>query len=128
MVAKGVKSAEWALRIGIAGEFIGHGAFALSVKQGWIAFFTTLGLSEGFATSALPLIGALDLLVALLVLVKPYKLVLGWATLWGFWTALLRPIAGEPVWDFVERFTNWAAPLALLYLRRFPKSLKEWFE
>ena len=44
-----------------------------------------------------------------------------------FLTALARPIAGDPIWDFVERTANWATPLALLYLRGLPKNLKEFF-
>jgi hypothetical protein len=35
---------------------------------------------------------------------------------WGFWTALVRPLVGMPIWDFIERFANWAAPLALFYV------------
>ncbi len=124
---KFLKNPEWILRIGIAGEFIGHGIFALGTKQSWIPYFTHLGFSQNFATIALPLIGALDILVALLVLMRPYKIVLAWATIWGFWTALVRPLSGEPIWDFVERFANWAAPLALLLLKGYPKKLKDWF-
>jgi hypothetical protein len=48
-------------------------------------------------------------------------------TIWGFWTALVRPIVGEPIWDFVERFANWGAPLALLALSGIPRTVKEWF-
>jgi len=50
------------------------------------------------------------------VLLKPIKSVLLWAAFWGFWTALVRPIVGQPIWDFVERSANWGAPLALYYL------------
>lgn len=110
------KKTELVLRIGIFGTFLGHGVFALMTKQGWIPYFTALGFSESFATTMLPLIGAFDILVGLWILIKPNKYVLGWAAFWGFWTALVRPLAGEPIWDFVERSANWAAPLALLYL------------
>ncbi|MBI4360077.1 MAG: FAD-dependent oxidoreductase [Candidatus Jacksonbacteria bacterium] len=123
-----MKKAQWVLRIAVAGEFIGHGVFALGVKAGWIKYFTALGLSSGFAESALPIIGVIDIAVALLVLIKPVRIALLWMALWGFWTALLRPIGGDPIWDFVERFANWGAPLALLVLIGFPKKLKEWFQ
>ena len=69
----------------------------------------------------------MDILVAVSVLIKPVRAVLIWATSWAFLTALIRPIAGEPIWDFVERTANWAAPLALLYLRGLPKRLEELF-
>ena len=114
-----MNKAIWALRIGVAGEFIGHGVFALQGKQDWITWFAKFGVSDPHtASTLLMLIGILDLAVALAVLVKPVKPVLLWAIFWGFWTALLRPIVGLPIWDFVERSANWAAPLALLFLMR----------
>ncbi|MBI4150766.1 hypothetical protein HY492_01440 [Candidatus Woesearchaeota archaeon] len=116
---------EWILRIGIFGAFLGHGVFALGVKQDWIPFFTAVGFSETAATTLMPVIGSLDIIVALFALVWPIRLVLVWATLWGFMTALIRPIAGDPIWDFVERWANWAAPLALLALQGFPKKLAD---
>lgn len=121
------KRIEWVLRIAIFGEFLGHGVFALQVKQGWFKYFTALGFTPEFAQAVLPFIGVVDLAVALIVLVKPMRAILLWATLWGLWTALLRPLGGDPIWDFVERWANWGAPLALLLLRGWPKSLKEWF-
>jgi len=30
------KKIEWTLRIAVAGEFIGHGVFALQGKQDWV--------------------------------------------------------------------------------------------
>ena len=119
---------EWVLRIGIFGEFLGHGVFALGTKASWIPYFTSLGLTESFARTVLPLIGIMDIIVAFIILIKPLRFVLVWATIWGFWTALLRPLAGEPIWDFLERWTNWAAPLALLVLRGIPKKTKDWFK
>ena len=124
---KNTKKVEWALRLGIFGTFLGHGVFALLVKQSWIPYFTSVGISESDAIFLLPLIGAMDILVAISALIKPIRAVLIWATFWAFLTALIRPIAGEPVWDFVERTANWAVPLALLYLRGWPKKLKEFF-
>lgn len=119
-------SPEWILRVGIAGEFLGHGVFALGVKQSWIPYFTSVGISEAAARTLLPAIGMLDIAVAAAVLVWPLRIVLAWAAFWGFLTALIRPISGEPVWDFVERWANWAAPLALLALYGFPKKMKDW--
>ena len=122
------KLIEWVLRISVAGEFIGHGVFALQGKLGWIKYFTALGFTPDFAQSVLPFIGIADLAVALIVLLKPIRAILLWATLWGFWTALLRPLGGDPIWDFVERWANWGAPLALLLLfKGWPKGIKEWF-
>lgn len=123
------KLIKWVLRIAVAGEFIGHGVFAIQGKKDWIGWFTKFGVSDaGTAAQLLFLFGMMDIAFAILVLVKPVRLVLLWMVFWGFWTALLRPIVGMPVWDFVERWANWGAPLALLFLIGWPKTFKEWFK
>lgn len=120
---------EWVLRIAVAGEFLGHGMFAIQGKQAWISWFAKFGVGDPVVAGKLLLaVGILDLLVAALVLFKPIRLALLWAVFWGFWTALLRPIVGEPFWDFIERFANWGAPLALLLLLGWPKNWREWFK
>jgi len=40
---------------------------------------------------------------------------------WGFWTALVRPLVGMSWLDFVERGANWATPLALYFFYRSKK-------
>lgn len=123
------KKVEWILRIAVAGEFLGHGVFAFQGKQQWIGWFSNFGISDAnLAAQLLLLIGLLDIFFAILILVRPVRIILLWMVLWGFWTALLRPLVGEPVWDFVERSANWGAPLALLLLVGRPKSFKEWFK
>ncbi len=122
------KKIEWILRVAIAGEFIGHGVFALEGKQSWIGWIQKFMDTEATtAATLLFLIGLLDLLVAFIVLVRPMRFVVLWATFWGFWTALVRPFVGESIWDFIERWANWGAPLALLFLLGWPKNWKEWF-
>jgi hypothetical protein len=117
----------WVLRIAVAGEFLGHGIFALQQKAQWIGWIgEMIGVQPATAATILILVGISDLLVALIVLVKPIRVVLLWAAFWGFWTALVRPLVGEPIWDFVERWANWGAPLALLIVRGWPHSLREW--
>jgi hypothetical protein len=123
------KLVSWVLRIAVAGEFVGHGVFALQGKKDWISWFAKFGVSDpGLAAKLLFLIGLMDIVVALIVLVKPIRIVVLWAVLWGFWTALMRPLVGMPIWDFIERFANWGAPLALLLSIGWPKSVKEWFK
>ena len=112
-----------ALRIGVAGEFLGHGVLALQGKADWIDWFSKFGVSDaGTAATLLTLVGLLDVCVALIVLFRPIKPVLLWAVFWGFWTALIRPIIGQPIWDFIERFANWGAPLALYFLLKYKNS------
>jgi len=123
-----LKKVEWILRIGIFGTFLGHGIFAIMGKEAWIKYFTAVGISEASAKILMPLIGSLDIVVAILALLYPIRIILAWASFWGFSTALIRPVAGEPIWDFIERWANWAAPLALLTLKGFPRTIKEWFK
>ncbi len=120
---------EWVLRIAVAGTFFGHGMFALQQKAGWFKYFSAVGITNPDTIGTmLVLIGVMDIVLAVLLLVKPVRLVLLWMALWGLWTALIRwPIGPDPVWDFVERWANWGAPLALLLLLGWPKKRKEWF-
>lgn len=120
--------AQWVLRVAVAGEFLGHGVFALQGKADWIKWTSQLtGADMATAATIVTAIGVLDILVAAIVLLKPVRAVLLWAAFWGAWTALVRPLVGMPVWDFVERWANWGAPLALLLLMGWPKTRKEWF-
>jgi len=124
-----VKLFEWVLRISIAGEFIGHGVFAIQGKKDWIGWFAKFGVSDpDTATKLLMFLGIIDIILAVFLLVKPIRGFLLWMVIWGFWTALLRPIVGMPIWDFIERSANWGAPLALLLYYGWPKTLKEWFK
>lgn len=121
------KIAEWILRIGIFGSFLAHGIFALGVEQSWIPFLTTVGFSEDTAITLLPIIGSLDIIVAFLSLLWPVRIVLIWAALWAFAAALIIPISGDSIWEFLEHWAYWASPLALLVLQGFPKKLKDIF-
>ncbi|TAK03853.1 hypothetical protein EPO34_01685 [Patescibacteria group bacterium] len=124
------KTFEWVLRIAVAGEFLGHGVFAVQGKAQWIGWIQEiLSVNAPTATTLLTLVGWSDIAVAAAVLLwrGVPRAVLLWAAIWGFWTALVRPLVGEPVWDFVERFANWGAPLALLQAYGWPKTVSEWF-
>src|SRR3989344_6606229 len=98
----------WILRIAVAGEFLGHGVLALKGKEDWIGWLSKFGVTDTYiAIKILFIIGLLDVILAGLVLLRPIRLLYLWMAFWGFFTALLRPILGEPIWDFVERFANW---------------------
>jgi hypothetical protein len=124
------KALEWTLRLGVFGEFLGHGILAIGGKASWIGWIEQLlGVDTATATTLLLWIGAMDVAVAVMVLFwrRVPRAVLLWAAVWGFWTALLRPIVGESIWDFVERWANWATPLALLFVYGWPKKSQEWW-
>ena len=123
------KTIEWILRIALFGEFLGHGVFAIQLKTRFLEMLTAFtGITGDLAKTLLTGIGYLDIITAFLALIFPFRLLLIWASLWGFLTALARPIAGDPIWDFIERWANWGIPLALLYVRGLPKKLKDLFE
>lgn len=107
----------YALRIAIFGEFLGHGMLAIGMKKDWVGWFVQLfGVSPDTAATIVFIIGLADIMVAVSILIKPMKWVLVWAAFWGFTTALVRPVVGMPIWDFVERWANWGAPLALYFI------------
>ena len=116
------------LKIGIFGVFFGHGIMAINGNDNWIHLLATVGFSKSSAIVLLPIIGYIDIIVSFLVLFLPLKIILIWAILWVFSTALVRPFAGYPIWSFVERSANWIAPLALLLLQRFPEKISDLFK
>src|SRR3989344_8231108 len=122
------KTIEWILRIALFGEFLGHGVFAIQLKTRFLEMLTAFtGITGDLAKTLLTGIGYLDIITAFLALIFPFRLLLIWASLWGFLTALARPIAGDPIWDFIERWANWGIPLALLYVRGLPKKAIDLF-
>lgn len=124
-----IKLIGWVLRIAVAGEFLGHGVFALQGKEGWFKYFYAVGINNPETIlSILTSVGIIDVTLALLVLIKPVRLALLWMAVWGLWTAMIRwPVGPDPMWDFLERWANWGAPLALLLLRGWPTNPRDWF-
>ncbi|MEO1653021.1 MAG: hypothetical protein AAFU64_05720 [Bacteroidota bacterium] len=122
-----LKQIEWLLRIGVFGIFLGHGMFAWQGKESWIPYLLTVGFSESTARFLLPYIGSLDILVAFLVLLKPLRIFILWAFIWTLATALIRPLSGESIWQFVERAGNWTVPLVLLILKGIPQHWRDWW-
>lgn len=108
----------WMLRVACAAEFIGHGAFGIMTKAAWVPYFGVVGIPPDVAWKLMPVIGTVDVSIGLLVgIVRPVRVVLLYMAVWGFVTATIRPLAGESIWEFVERIPNWAIPLAFLCLR-----------
>ena len=128
MSAKESKFLDWTLRISMFGEFLGHGVTAYGLSATFLHMLNAMtGITGDAANKLLQAVGLFDIFVAFLVLVKPLRIILVWAVFWAFMTALARPIAGDQIWGFVERWGNVGIPLALLLLRGLPKTSKEWF-
>jgi len=116
------------LRVGISGTFLGHGILAVGVNIVWLPFFTTIGIGVEEGKILMPIIGVLDLLISIMVMFRPIKAILIWAIFWTFLTALMRPLSGTDIWPFIERFSFWAAPMALLVLNGLPRKLNDLFK
>jgi hypothetical protein len=115
-----VKS-HWALRIGAAGCFIGHGAFGFITKAAWVPYFAVVGIPEAWAWKLMPLVGAVDVLAGMAILFRPMRLPLMYMAAWATWTAMLRPLAGESVFETFERAGNYGVPLAFLLWAGLPR-------
>ncbi len=112
----------WVVRWGAALCFIGHGAFGFITKAAWLPYFAVAGIPESWAWRLMPLVGAVDVLAGMAVLFAPRRLPLVYMAFWGLWTALLRPLAGESVFQTLERAGNYGVPFALLLLAGLPRS------
>ena|SRR5207244_2882499 len=118
----------WMLRVACAAEFVGHGAFGIMTKAAWVPYFGVVGIPPEVAWMLMPVVGTVDVTIGLLVgIVRPIRVVLLYMVVWGFLTATIRPLAGEPIWEFIERVPNWAIPLAFLFVRGFGRSRQECF-
>ncbi len=104
------------LRLAVAMCFIGHGAFGIITKPIWCNYFAVFGIGHDMAYRLMPLVGSFDLLMGITMLLYPVRAIPLWLVIWGIFTALLRPLSGEPLAEFIERAGNFGAPLMLLML------------
>ena len=115
--------AYWALRVGAALCFIGHGAFGFITKAAWLPYFGVVGIPESWAYRLMPLVGAIDVTAGMAVLFAPRGLPLVYMAVGALWTALLRPLSGEPVFETLERAGNYGVPFALMILTGMPRGI-----
>jgi hypothetical protein len=83
------------LRLGVAGEFVGHGWVGTGRPVAWLPFFQVFGFSPEVANALMPVVGAWDIGLGLLMLALPVRWLLIWTAGWGLFTAFLRPLAGQ---------------------------------
>jgi hypothetical protein len=117
----------WLLRLGVIGCFIGHGAYGVLTKEAWVLYFGVVGIDRTWAYRLMPWVGAMDISLGLTMAVAPLRSVLLHLIVWGLWTAALRPLSGDAVWECVERAGNYGVPLAFLILAGVPRRLCGWF-
>ena len=63
----------WVLRLALFCEFVGHGAFGILMKAGWVPYFQTFGIPEAWAWRLMPVVGSVDILLGVLALVAPIR-------------------------------------------------------
>jgi hypothetical protein len=123
-----IERTEWCLRIGAAACFIGHGAFGVITKEAWLPYFAVLGIGRDLAYTLMPVVGTIDITAGILMLVSPRPIVLLYMAIWGLWTAMLRPLAGESGFETLERAGNYGVPFALLLWYARPAGLRGAFQ
>jgi hypothetical protein len=117
----------WLFRLALCAEFIGHGAFGVMTKQAWVRYFTMFGVPEAWAWTLMPVVGSVDITLGLLALIAPTRAGLLYMGCWGFFTALLRPLAGEGGWEFLERSYNFGVPWLMLWMHGVRPPMTSWF-
>jgi uncharacterized membrane protein YphA (DoxX/SURF4 family) len=122
------KKTYYTLRFASAMCFIGHGAFGIITKPVWCNYFAVFGIGQHMAYNLMPVLGIVDILLGISLLIYPVRAVAAWLVIWGLVTALLRPLSGESVAEFIERAGNYGAPLALLTMYGSNvTTIKKWF-
>ncbi len=123
-----IPALHWIFRAGVLMCFVGHGAFGIITRPAWFPYFAVVAITAAAALRLEPLIGVHDISLGVFTFLSPRPIVLLWAGIWCTWTALLRPLAGEGWWEFLERAGNYGVPLAFLLLHGWPRSRRAWFE
>ena len=90
-------------------------------------YFGVVSIDWTWAYRLMPWIGVMDVSLGLTMALVPLPIVLLHLTVWGLWTAALRPLSGDSVWECVERAGNYGVPLAFLILTGVPHRLHGWF-
>ena len=117
----------YTLRVAAAMCFIGHGAFGIITKAIWCNYFEVFGIGKEMAYRLMPVVGMVDILLGILLLMKPFRAIPAWLVIWGIITASCRPLSGEPFAEFIERAANYGTPLCLLVLAGGIKFNTRWF-
>lgn len=124
------------IRVALALTFAAHGVEALQHRGSFVDMLITasgnllsMRMTESLATGLLIAIGVIDLVLAVLVLVRRWRQVALYMAAWGLITASARLVVLR--WDvgwyeFAIRAPHWALPLVLYYAWRLaPRPAKQ---
>lgn len=121
------QAAMWALRLAASAVFLAHGLEALKLHPRFIDLILTSGynlfgvrMSETAASALLRIIGVVDIAVAVAVVIRPWRVLLGWMAFWAGLAAVSRMTSfGWGAYpDLLVRAVYILAPLALWALLR----------
>ncbi|UJR08526.1 hypothetical protein I4U23_012789 [Adineta vaga] len=105
------------LRLSVFGTFFGHGCLAVRFAPGWLPYLRVVAIGDQWARRFMPLIGLMDIIIGFVCLFMDCcPLIYCWAFVWALSTALIRPLAGESIFGFIERTGNFLPALALLWI------------
>lgn len=123
-----LKFSSWflfAIQLSIFLIFMSHGLGCFSKNPlyidyilGFFGDYTSLSVKQDQAEQLLDIIGIIDVIVAVLVLIKPFKALIYWLIFWGFLTALLR-IVDASLLNYVEflmRVPHFGLPIVMLIM------------
>jgi hypothetical protein len=114
----------WILRLTTILLLAGHGALNLLIRKPiFVTQYGMLGLHGAWVE---PAVGTFELILALAVFLRPGFGLLLLVLAWKVATEALSPLAGSPIWVFIEHGGSYAAPLGLaLLLRRREDSVAD---
>ena len=101
-----------ALTVAVVFVLVGHGMLGLLGKPGHIANYASI-MSVAAAAEFTRLAGALEILLAGLVAIRPSVGLLVFVAVWKLATESLFLTAGAPLWEIIERGGSYASPIAL---------------
>lgn len=122
---KRIAATTWILRIGLAAVFFVHGLEAwwhnpqfVDLIIGSATNVFGLRVGEGQALNALSVIGVVDMIVAVMLVLRPSRPLLIWLCFWGLITALSRPFSmGIGVYtEVLVRVSHFFVPVILWLL------------
>lgn len=104
-----VQQLAWIMRFSIALLLVGHGGLGIwAQKKEWLNFFGSWQAAHW--------VGSGEVALGLAVLIKPARILLIFILGWKIATELLRPVVGQPIYQFIERGGDYALPIALFWL------------
>jgi hypothetical protein len=118
----------WVIRFSIALLLIGHGGLGIwANKKEWFDFFGYFGINQATVVSAhlSQWIGFGEIIMGLAVLIKPCRSLLIFVLIWKVGTELLRPLVGQPMYQFIERGGDYVLPLVFLFVRDITNRFNE---